>query len=390
MSTNAFPISYWHGVPANMASLERYQEVAEAGFSIALFGGTEEQIKKALDWCRQAGVVGMVIDSRMPNPRVALPEDLDARLEGITSAYSKHPALWGYFITDEPSAEEFERLRTITDKLRQLDPAHPSYINLYPNYANEQQLGTKTYDEHLSRYVDEVKPPLVSYDHYCFRIEGMLRGGYFENLEAVRRNSLSAGLDFWQIVLSTPLFDWPDIGEAEFRWQVWTSLAYGAKGISYYTYWGIDDGAPHWNAIIDVYGYRTNHYPIVRRVNLGVAKIGSHLLGLQSVGVRHGKGTEGADIGDRRYLLEGAPDRTIVGEFVREDGGAAIIAVNDDLVNGIRVTARIAAKYKSYRPVSRISGIPGGARKTGGESGEGVIDILLPPGDGTLIYLDTE
>ena len=390
MSTKAFPISYWHGVPADMASLERYQEVAEAGFSIALFGGTEEQIKKTLDWCEQAGVVGMVIDRRMPNPRVELPDDLDERLRGITAAYSKHPALWGYFITDEPSAVEFERLRTITEKLREFDPEHPSYINLYPNYANEEQLGTTTYDEHLSRYVDEVKPPLVSYDHYCFRVDSILRGGYFENLEAVRRNSLAAGLDFWQIVLSTPLFDWPDIGEAEFRWQVWTSLAYGAKGISYYTYWGIDDVTPHWNAIIDVYGYRTNHYPIVRSVNLGVAKIGSHLLGLKSVGVRHGKGTEGADIGERYHLAERAPDRSIVGEFVREDGGAAVIVVNDDMEQGVYIPLKVAPRFTSYRNVSRVSGKPGGSRPLADGEGGKVITVTLQPGDGALIYLDTE
>jgi hypothetical protein len=125
-------------------------------------------------------------------------------------------------------------------------------------------------------------------------------------------------------------------------------------------------------------------------VNLGVAKIGSHLLGLKSVGVRHGDGTEGCDIGERYYLTEKAPKRSIVGEFTREDGGAAVIVVNDDMKIGVSIPLKVAPRFKSYRPVSRVSGQPGGSRPLSDGEGGKAINVLLQPGDGALIYLDTE
>ena len=50
---------------------------------------------------------------------------------------------------------------------------HLAYINLFPTYANSEQLGTKgdvetAYREHLQQFVDVVKPALISYDHYHF------------------------------------------------------------------------------------------------------------------------------------------------------------------------------------------------------------------------------
>lgn len=383
-----FPITYWYGVPAAQATRERYEEVAEAGFTIAQFGGTPEQILRTLGWCASVGIAGMVIDSRMPNPRQPLPDDWRDRLRDIVADYRESPALWGYFVTDEPSADEFSRLRDITDELRRLDPDRPSYINLYPHCANEEQMGVPTYEEHVRRYVDEVAPHLVSYDHYCFRKAGVLRGGYFANLETIRRHSFRVGLDFWQIVLSTPLFDWPDIGEAELRWQAWTSLAYGAKGISFYTYWGIES-PPHWNAIIDVYGNRTTHYPMIRNTNLGVAAVGEHLLNLSPVSVQHGSGTEGKSVGERSCLTECPNDRIIVGEFRQSDGGDALILVNDDLVYGAKAILKLKDRYTGYREVSRVSGTPGGVRSLGGDD-ESILEVFLAPGDGTLILLETE
>jgi hypothetical protein len=46
-----------------------------------------------------------------------------------------------YFITDEPGAGAFPGLGKLVAYLRERDPAHLAYINLFPTYANEQQLG---------------------------------------------------------------------------------------------------------------------------------------------------------------------------------------------------------------------------------------------------------
>ena len=56
-------------------------------------------------------------------------------------AGERHPALEAYYITDEPGAGAFPGLGKLVAYLRERDPAHLAYINLFPTYANEQQLG---------------------------------------------------------------------------------------------------------------------------------------------------------------------------------------------------------------------------------------------------------
>ena len=385
---NDFAISYWHGVPPDRARREDYKLIADAAFSVAQVSGSREQIRQTLGWCASLGITAMVQDSRMPTSRQALPDDWKDRVAGIVADYRDSTALWGYYVTDEPSAAEYERLRAITDELRRLDPERPSYINLFPNYANEEQLGTATYDDHVRRYIAEVKPPLVSYDHYCFFQDGVHRDAYFANLRTVRDHSMRAGLDFWQIVLSSQLFDWPDLSEADLRWQVWTSLAYGARGISYYVYSGIDGPVQHWNAIVDPYGYPTERYPAIRRINLGVAAVGKHLMQMRSVGVSHGSGTRSETFGERSVLADALPERLIAGEFVRNDGGAAIIVVNDDLEVGSRSVLRVNERFASSRSVDRVTGQIGPARPLTADGDAMRLDVLLAPGDGVLLLLE--
>ena len=115
-----------------------------------------------------------------------------------------HPALYDYYITDEPSATNFAALGKLVAYLRERDPAHLAYINLFPTYASNEQLGTKgdtvtAYREHLRQYVDIVKPGLISYDHYQLAVEGD-RQDYFLNLAMIRRAAQDAGLPFLNIV----------------------------------------------------------------------------------------------------------------------------------------------------------------------------------------------
>ena len=66
-----FPISYWWGPPKQFNTRERYQEVADAGFTYAMHGpeggGTPEENKLTLDHCQAVGIKAFLYDSRMPH-----------------------------------------------------------------------------------------------------------------------------------------------------------------------------------------------------------------------------------------------------------------------------------------------------------------------------------
>src|SRR6187551_2937041 len=87
------PIVAWAGPPSNETTVERYRELAEAGFTHNYSGfPNADAMAKALDVARDAGVKQFI----------AIPE-LATAPEEITKRFKDHPANGGYYFRDEPS-----------------------------------------------------------------------------------------------------------------------------------------------------------------------------------------------------------------------------------------------------------------------------------------------
>jgi len=61
-------------------------------------------------------------------------------------------------------------------------------VDLFPNYAGPDQLGTVDYERRIQTFLEAVRPPILSYDHDTL-MEWGDRPEYFANLEVVRRQS---------------------------------------------------------------------------------------------------------------------------------------------------------------------------------------------------------
>jgi hypothetical protein len=147
-----------------------------------------------------------------------------------------HPALYAYYITDEPSAAKFSELASTMSHLRVLDPNHMAYINLFPTYASSTQLGTSDYPTYLSQYMSIVKPSLLSYDNYQFLTRGD-KSDYFMNLAIISRTAKQAGIPFLNIVQACSYDSGMRVPNGnQLRYLYYTSLAYGAQGISDFVY----------------------------------------------------------------------------------------------------------------------------------------------------------
>jgi hypothetical protein len=230
------------------------------------------------------------------------------KLDALIARVRLHPALYDYFITDEPTATNFPALGKLVAYLSERDPAHLAYINLFPTYASNDQLGNKgdtvtAYREHLQQFVDMVKPSLISYDHYQFSVTGD-NEGYFLNLAMIRRAAQDASLPFLNIVQAatwSPSMRVPT--DDEVRYLVYTTLAYGAQGISYYVYC-----CPgHTGAIAQTNGTPTPLYYTLKTLNREFVSITQQLQPLRSLGVYHAgmfpQGTEPIPA-DARFQLD--------------------------------------------------------------------------------------
>jgi hypothetical protein len=129
-----------------------------------------------------------------------------------------------------------------------------------------------------------VKPTLFSYDHYQFALNGD-RDGYFLNLDLIRRAAQTAGVPFLNIVQAST---WAPNemrvpGPDEMRYLVYTTLAYGAQGISYYIY-----SCPnHLGGIANADGTPTPLYHALKVLNRDFVAIATQLQPLRSLGVYH-------------------------------------------------------------------------------------------------------
>jgi hypothetical protein len=271
-------VTYWAGPPMNDATA---QQMADGGWNLVWCNEDE------LDTAHRHGLrallhAGLVSPKTLDNP------DARAKLDALIQRVRKHPALYAYFLQDEPNTAQFPGLGRLVAYLRERDPDHLAYINLFPTYASNKQLGNTgdvvtAYREHLRQFVEVVKPNLLSYDHYHYSVQGD-RDQYFLNLGMIRQAALDARMPFLNIVQAcswTPSMRVPN-GD-ELRWLAYTSLAYGAQGLSYYVY-----GHPkHEGAMATADGTPTELYRAAQSFNREFVAIASQLQPLRSLGVYH-------------------------------------------------------------------------------------------------------
>ncbi len=217
-------IGFWVDPPLDKEADAHYAEIAQANFTFLIgnFGAsTPKDVSRQLELSAKYGLKAIVSMTGAP------PDKLN---DGA--------ACWGYFLADEPGPGAFPELRGTVDALRKARPGKLAYINLLPDYAPAWALGTTNYAAHVSRFISEVQPDVLSVDYYPhFRPGADGRDGYCQNLEILREQSLLAGIPFWNFFNAMPFGDHTDPTEAQLRWQIYTSLAYGAKGVMYFCYW---------------------------------------------------------------------------------------------------------------------------------------------------------
>jgi hypothetical protein len=327
-----------------------YREMAEANFNL-MVGQAGADARQHLERCERYGLKTLIPAGT----------DIEKAPDG--------PACWGYTLVDEPGAGAFPDLGRRAEKIRTKRPGHFGYINLFPNYAPLAALGTASYDEHVAKFMREVKPEVLSMDHYpLMRPDGDSRSSYCDNLECFRKYALAADIPFWNFFYSMPFNDRLDPTEAQIRWQIFTSVAYGAKGVLYFCYWTPGKGAagagefPKGGAILTAEGLKTRHHEEARRINAELKALGPTLMKLTSTGVHR------MTTGTNSSVLAGNPIRKlarvggdpvgefIVGTFRHADGRRAVAIVNHDYSYTAWPTVEFDADPKEVLEVSKATG----------------------------------
>ena len=371
-------VTYWCGPSLTDAVA---QQMAEGGFNLVWCSNEKE-----LDVASHHGLRGQFTDGLLTPASLDDPRRRE-QLDALIARVSKHPALYAYYLIDEPNASQFLSLGKLVTYLRERDPVHMAYINLFPTYASNEQLGTKgdvvtAYKEHLRRYVEQVNPSLISYDHYQFRLKGD-GDQYFLNLAMIRRAAQEAGVPFLNIVQACT---WaPDVMRVpsanELRYLVYSTLAYGAQGISYYVYACVN----HHGSLVGLDGTPGPLYHALKSYNREFAAIAKELQPLRSLGVHHTSMREsGCEPlpADTPFHLDSSrssasPRGFLLGFFGAIERPTHVVVVNLDY------TAEVIASLVGPGELELFDATT--AQWTSAQ--KAAIELILPPGGGKLVRI---
>jgi len=346
-----FPVMAWDMAPSDPGQLGKMKE---CGINIAGFATIGQ-----LDAIRAAGMKAILTDARTRDYDWSKVDAQVARknVESLIAEVKDHPAVYGFHLRDEPSAQWFPGLEKVASVVREKAPGKWAYINLFPNYAEPWQLGTKTYEEYLEKFVATCHPPILSYDHYALREDGSLGGDYWRNLEQMRAAALAAKVPFWNIVLAVAHFSNREVRAADFRFQAYSTLAYGGRGIAYFKYFtpavGNYRGGP-----IDQFGNETPAWGAMRSVNKQIEKLAPTMLKLRSDRVYHfgnvPAGCHGVE--DQSLVSDMGGEQMMVGDFTHEDGSRWVMIVNRDAERSHPCLVKFRKEPKRVRVMSAYIG----------------------------------
>jgi hypothetical protein len=284
----AFVTGFFCGPPVEQSTRDRFLQVLDAGFTFSMppcgdeAGYSVAENTELLDAAQAAGITAEVFDSRMQSA-LNDPSAREQLLDGIAGAYRSHPALGGYYVYDEVPPEDIARTAAVVAGLRARDPLHPAFVSVFPNYAP-----IPDYDRYVRDFVEQIRPAAIVYDYYPFLADGTDRTGFFANLSSIRRASLRSSTPFWFFAQLTKHLGYRRASEAEKRWQALQVLAYGARGVMFFTYWSDVTADFSEAGVIDPgTGLPTVHYPEVQRVNSQARGFGGALAAAKSRSVFH-------------------------------------------------------------------------------------------------------
>lgn len=370
-----FPIFPWDRLGTD---LKNYEEARECGFNVAGFVTPDR-----LDLPQKAGLKCFLVDPLVTiRDNMTLSDaEITSNVKAVLSRVGNHPAVLGYHLMDEPTGAQLPTAAKWVNAFHQADPNTTALVNLLPYFeAGKPHHLDISYNDYLTSFVQMAKPRAFSYDNYVVMDDGTIRPTFYQNLEIAREVSQKSGVPFWFVGLSNAHFRYAEPTYATFRFQVFSTLAYGVKGIGWFTYTARDRGN-YRNTAIDYDGRRTPTWDMLRAANMQIHRLAPVYTKLKSVNVFHHPqvpaGCRGIE--SSRYLKDlPGKGQLVVGEFESPDGKPYFLIVNKSLTRSTdyKVHPKLPGK------IMRVSSFTGAIGPWSAENN------WLAPGQGALLFLD--
>lgn len=324
MWKNRIHVGAWNGVNELETVEKDFQEIAKSGMDFIIMTYMhDKKSEQNLAWAEKYNVNILMWDTRV-NGNFNI---TDNELRQITEEYKNSPSFAGFALCDEPGMSEYPNLQKIAKVCKSVYPEKEVHINLLPMYAAPFVFGDIEFTDYLEDFA--VKVPsikAISTDTYPFLIDDNgVKTTYDDYLRAFDIQAALCrkyGCEFWMYIQSMQFLPnrKPDL--ADFRFQVYCSLAFGAKAILHFCYHMTpgNKGADPFSAI-QGNGEKCDLWELERIVN-------NELLGLSDIYLQY------TNVGAFPYKLEDSP-RYLEFDNIYEDDRIKNIDSTESLLFGV-------------------------------------------------------
>lgn len=354
-------------------------------------------VTKMLELCEEYGMGMFVRDSVRfydSTTETATAEEIYEFMK----RYMNYDSFCGLVARDEPDKDGIDMWAKFVETYKQTPVAeyYDLYFNALPQYAGSAMFGMETFQEYATYYLEKLQLDYFSYDYYPFGAEGYVKPEYFESLSEVKILTDAAKVPWWTFIQAGCSFEgkvsqnWPD--EGRFQWNVNTALAYGAKGVQYFTLsqpsFFLDWEDPLGATREGLFGYFNNineWYYYAKKANKQILSIDHVLMNSNNVGViYHGNspipkstGSEVITENKFRELVGVSGSDALIGCFDYYGGTALYVVNNSYNNNDARINLFFNGKY-GYDVIQRGQSafVSGNALTLRLDKGEGALVVL--------------
>ncbi len=228
----------YNGLSGKFATPENFRKMAEAGITMVTVEGEDEIYgPQWRDQCRmaaEAGIKVILFLGYTPERYAADPEHFKG-LDILIKETLEYSAICAYQIIDEPSTREVPRLIIEKQRIEELAPGRPIYINLHPSSVSQEGMGAATYDQYVEFFATYCNLEFITFDQYPVYNRGVEDCWYY-SLDVVSSTAKRHGIPFWAFLLSCEEHSRAFPSLENIRLQGNMNLAYGAQCNQYFVW----------------------------------------------------------------------------------------------------------------------------------------------------------
>lgn len=242
---NFFPMGFWNYTASDTMSPKDVYDWKQLGMSVIMSpeyreGDSKENILAILDECDKNNMKVIMCDYRSYWQNLMQGEDYYRKLfSEAVGDFGSHPAVISFIVGDEPTVDTLDLFCKAYNIQKEICPDFSPLINLL-GWSHDQKAlydltGYTDWEAYLENFYNKTSCDMLCYDIY-FQMNPNKEywDTYFANLNYYNKVAKAHNIPWWTTLLSVGHFRYSCPTIDDFRWQINSAVAHGAKGLLWF------------------------------------------------------------------------------------------------------------------------------------------------------------